>query len=332
MTSTPDRTSEKVYVVGGTAIKEDLFDLAVRFAAEQTIPDARFDVSRLIKLDNDGEWDMPIQSFVKNGRLPFPSTEISYSTKRLERTFWKNPLVSQARRIVGTFGDYTDNDRTRDAMSSFMLQSPFITTPELRDSIASGPTSLCALWADHGESVFPLGYILYIGERGEYVTLSSVLLNTSVLGIHPSDATPEQYERIRAGSQTTIEWLVWPIWYAFQLLNCKNVEVEKLLTSRQERRRRERLSSKAFVPDYRIVITVPGKKSYTVAGPRKQGEAYIDAHMVRGHFAEYTEERKLFGKYSGRYWIPAHVRGKRDPDDADPKAKDYLVRPDEVAA
>ncbi len=32
-------------------------------------------------------------------------------------------------------------------------------------------------------------------------------------------------------------------------------------------------------------------------------------HICRGHFGNYTEGRGLFGKYHGKFWIPAHVRG-----------------------
>jgi hypothetical protein len=34
-------------------------------------------------------------------------------------------------------------------------------------------------------------------------------------------------------------------------------------------------------------------------------------HLCRGHVREYTEERPLFGKYAGRFWIPPHARGDR---------------------
>lgn len=33
-------------------------------------------------------------------------------------------------------------------------------------------------------------------------------------------------------------------------------------------------------------------------------------HICRGHFAEYNE-KPLFGKYRGRFWIPQHVRGDK---------------------
>ena len=35
-------------------------------------------------------------------------------------------------------------------------------------------------------------------------------------------------------------------------------------------------------------------------------------HTVRGHFAHYTADAPLFGKYVGTWWRPWHVRGNPD--------------------
>jgi hypothetical protein len=35
-------------------------------------------------------------------------------------------------------------------------------------------------------------------------------------------------------------------------------------------------------------------------------------HIVRGHFASYTKDRGLFGKYQGQFWRPQHRRGSAD--------------------
>lgn len=32
-------------------------------------------------------------------------------------------------------------------------------------------------------------------------------------------------------------------------------------------------------------------------------------HICRGHFANYSPEHPLFGKYVGQFWKPSHVRG-----------------------
>jgi hypothetical protein len=47
-------------------------------------------------------------------------------------------------------------------------------------------------------------------------------------------------------------------------------------------------------------------------------------HICRGHFATYTPEHPLFGKYVGTFWRPDHVRGKAENGIVD---KDYSVNP-----
>lgn len=114
------------------------------------------------------------------------------------------------------------------------------------------------------------------------------------------------------------------VFSALYLLESKNVTTEQVLPSRQARRAAERRGIDIPV-EYRIVVKVPGKQPYTIAGPRRSGEAVMPAHMVRGHFSEYSAEKPLFGKYAGRFWIPAHVRGKREEGE-ETKAKDYVVK------
>ena len=45
-------------------------------------------------------------------------------------------------------------------------------------------------------------------------------------------------------------------------------------------------------------------------------------HIVRGHFATYTKEKPLFGKYDGTFWKTSHTRGSSDVGEI---RKDYSV-------
>lgn len=47
-------------------------------------------------------------------------------------------------------------------------------------------------------------------------------------------------------------------------------------------------------------------------------------HRIRGHYKTYTDENRLFGKYTGMYWWDAHARGSRQ---AGIVLKDYRVMP-----
>jgi hypothetical protein len=76
---------------------------------------------------------------------------------------------------------------------------------------------------------------------------------------------------------------------------------------------------------YRTINILP------MGGARKADGASSDEtqgvrarHICRGHMATYTEERPLFGKYVGTYWIPAHVRGDKKHGEV---IKNYSVQP-----
>jgi hypothetical protein len=46
-------------------------------------------------------------------------------------------------------------------------------------------------------------------------------------------------------------------------------------------------------------------------------------HLCRGHFREYTDEKPLFGKVTGRFWIPSHARGDEKLGTI---SKDYKIK------
>lgn len=90
------------------------------------------------------------------------------------------------------------------------------------------------------------------------------------------------------------------------LAGCTNVELVEPDRPRSQRRRLERTG----VTPQEIVIR---RISRTTRGERRppSGEE-VPQSFVRGHFARYGPEygrELLFGKYAGRFWIPAHARG-----------------------
>lgn len=95
---------------------------------------------------------------------------------------------------------------------------------------------------------------------------------------------------------------------AFTFCNCKNVEIEddtERLQPTPKIMRRLKLPS---VRRYRLKID--GRRTSPSAG---SGDCRSPAyHLCRGHFATYTAERPLFGRLVGKFWIPAHVKGKKE--------------------
>lgn len=97
---------------------------------------------------------------------------------------------------------------------------------------------------------------------------------------------------------------------ALNFLNCRNVEIVEPARPRAERRRVARTGVKVNV----LNVFPSGSSSSS----RSDGDgAGVPLTSVRGHFAHYGDccpghhdpKGKLFGRLSGRFWIPQHARG-----------------------
>lgn len=97
------------------------------------------------------------------------------------------------------------------------------------------------------------------------------------------------------------------IYQALMLMNCKNISYAdhepKPLTKKQKRRGEKRgVSFKTIVIDT--------DDTYYFRSKAQDPKNHNALHMCRGHFVTYTDDNKLFGKYTGRYWRRPHLRGK----------------------
>ena len=95
---------------------------------------------------------------------------------------------------------------------------------------------------------------------------------------------------------------------AVDFLNCRNVKIVEPKRPRIVQRRVDRTG----ITVHEITVTPIGTSTRTRRGPIAAGAVPLTS--VRGHFAEYGIDGKglLFGKLSGRYWIPQHARGSAD--------------------
>jgi len=97
---------------------------------------------------------------------------------------------------------------------------------------------------------------------------------------------------------------------ALTFSHCRNVEVVDRLPSRQERRELDRQGKP--VRKWGEIVIDPARTRFQPqdATERLAGDhpARIQ-HLCRGHFAQYSAERPLFGRHVGTFWVPPHVRG-----------------------
>jgi len=112
---------------------------------------------------------------------------------------------------------------------------------------------------------------------------------------------PEEYVKEDALDLTTLDFFL-------RLLNCKNIISERISAPSKLNKKRARKNSLPLFDYHTLTIKInnQSKSSYKTNGiPINHNRI----HFCRGHFKEYTEENKLFGKITGLFWWQPFVRG-----------------------
>jgi hypothetical protein len=99
-----------------------------------------------------------------------------------------------------------------------------------------------------------------------------------------------------------------PAFFALSFLHCKNVSLTPVAPDARLNRERGRHGMKPFVRFHTIDIE-PMKKVLRGEGGSETNGLKKALHICRGHFATYTDDKKLFGRVTGTFWKPSHVRG-----------------------
>ena len=108
--------------------------------------------------------------------------------------------------------------------------------------------------------------------------------------------------------------------FAICFAHCKGTEVVQQKLSRQVRRAAER-TGKPVITFHTIDIN-PSKNILRTEGHISENGLAKALHICRGHFAHYTAEKPLFGKYTGTFYRPMHGRGSAEKGVS---IKDYRV-------
>jgi hypothetical protein len=113
-----------------------------------------------------------------------------------------------------------------------------------------------------------------------------------------------------------------PFMMALGLLACRNVH-------RREVEQPEKLSKKWAkkhgrpLVRYHVLDIDPMRKVLKSEGRSDEVGLKKALHICRGHFATYTEDAPLFGRVTGTFWKPQHVRGSAKQGVV---VKDYNVK------
>ena len=111
-----------------------------------------------------------------------------------------------------------------------------------------------------------------------------------------------------------------PLWLAISFMHCRNVSVEDHPVPPKVARKFEKANG--FQPvAHRTLVIEPLKAILRTEGKSESTGLKQAMHICRGHFADYTEGRGLFGKYHGRFWMPMHVKGSKGSKPVAPEAE-----------
>lgn len=91
-------------------------------------------------------------------------------------------------------------------------------------------------------------------------------------------------------------------------MHCKNVVIEPVNPPADLNRERKKAGLKPFLR-YHTINIEPMKKVLRTEGNIEANGLKRALHICRGHFSHYSEEKPLFGRIAGTFWIPSHVRG-----------------------
>ena len=141
--------------------------------------------------------------------------------------------------------------------------------------------------------------------------------NFNVQGLHDMF---EQYKEDEESTLILLSMFTFPVLMAISLLGCINVSYIDRMLPRSYLRRCKRSGS---VPvKYKTLDIELFRKQVRQDVQPGESEIKRALHICRGNFAHYTEDKPLFGKYTGTYWRPMHVRGSKQFGEV---IKDYRV-------
>lgn len=121
--------------------------------------------------------------------------------------------------------------------------------------------------------------------------------------------TPAQVdETMRAdGWYGLLHFGIYPAFLAVSFMHCKNVVLADERLPRHERRRAERAGRPATI--YKTLDIRPMQQVLRTEGDIEHTGLKRALHICRGHFATYSPDKPLFGRVTGTFWKPMHVRG-----------------------
>lgn len=115
--------------------------------------------------------------------------------------------------------------------------------------------------------------------------------------------------------------IIHPYLLAVSFMHCKNVKRVENVPPPKVQARRSKEGKLPLTKYYTLEIEAMKRTLQTEGGISTNGLKRA-LHICRGHFATY-DEKPLFGKVKGTFWVPQHVKGSKAVGEI---VKDYSVK------
>lgn len=194
------------------------------------------------------------------------------------------------------------------------------------DNLELLKTGLNCAEAERGLMFMPMCWAGDLGFRcrGDLVGLATTrdgLVIATGIEDHITDGR-EPLDGAALPSRFCADYYAEVIGMAFTFANCRNVKLGDV-TQRDEPV--AKIRRRLHIPDVkRYTLYIDGKKNNPLQATGDSEHVDKRWHLCRGHFAEYTAERPLFGKLIGKFWVPQHQRGSKSVGVIE---KGYAIKP-----
>jgi hypothetical protein len=149
------------------------------------------------------------------------------------------------------------------------------------------------------------GNVIYLGEFAYGLNANgdiNAITDACLLDDKPSNADTD--DRFRNGFRITQLWAL----HAFSRLNCHNVKLAPMRAGAPKFKGRD--PHPPYSVWHEIVVTSMTQLRREEADSLPDGEKReLRFHRVRGHYADYTKGKGLFGRWKVRIWIEEHETG-----------------------
>lgn len=211
---------------------------------------------------------------------------------------WAMPDISPVQQVAVLC---VGNDRTFSV--GFLKRNPEVLEPMRETHAAGGDSYYFSAFRFHGNGITQ--DVEGIASHDRLGSLSHI--------------APATGRHIKCDAQLAV-FLCQPAFMAISFMHCKNVAVQESPEDAPPPKwiRRQR------VPEvrYRVLDIEPMKQVLRTEGRIEETGLKKALHICRGHFATYTEEKPLFGKVSGTFWVPQCIKGNHKHGTV---VKDYSI-------